>query len=141
MKLKDIMTSDVTSINPNSSVKDAAQVMRSLNVGSVPVTDGNRPVGIITDRDITIRSVAQAGNINMPVHQVMTGDIVYGTPDMSVEEAAQIMASKQIRRLPVVENGRLVGIVSLGDLAVRERSDIEAGKALTSISVPSRPQK
>lgn len=139
MQIRNIMTTNVSSVNPNSSIQDAARIMRDLNVGSVPVCEGSRPVGIVTDRDITIRSVAEAGNASTPVSQVMTDNIVYGNPDMTAEEAARLMAEKQIRRLPIVENGQLVGIVSLGDLATQSRTDMEAGKALSTISTPSRP--
>lgn len=141
MQLRDIMTNDVQTVNPNSSVKDAATIMKNLNVGSVPVCEGKKPVGIITDRDITIKNVANNGDSNTPVTQVMSKNMIYGQPDMSDQEAATLMAKKQIRRLPVIENNNLVGIVSLGDLAVNSRSDMEAGEALSTISKPSKPAK
>ncbi|QTL97655.1 CBS domain-containing protein [Iocasia frigidifontis] len=141
MQLRDIMTNNVQTVNPNSSVKDAATIMKNLNVGSVPVCEGKRAVGIITDRDIAIRNVANNGDSNTPVTQVMSKNMIYGQPDMSDQEAATLMAEKQIRRLPVVENDNLVGIVSLGDLAVNSRSDMEAGEALSTISKPSKPAK
>lgn len=141
MKLKDIMTRNVSTVSPDSPIKEAAEIMRNLDVGVVPVCEGKKPVGIVTDRDIVIRNVAKEGNANKPVREVMTSGIIYGEPDMSVSEAADIMAVRQIRRLPVVENDELVGIVSLGDLAVNEMTDMEAGQALTDISVPSKGQK
>ena len=141
MRARDIMTSEVKSLNPNSTVRDAAQVMKDLNVGSVPVLEGNKPVGMITDRDIAIRNVANAGDVNTPVSQVMTGDVVFATPEMAEHEVARLMAENQIRRLPVVDNGSIVGIIALGDLAVNSRSDLEAGKALSTISVPSEPKR
>lgn len=140
MKLKDVMTTTVTSVNPNSSIKEAALIMRDLDVGSVPVCEDNKPVGIVTDRDIVTRSIANERDTNTPVSQVMTANIVFGDPNMSDEDAADLMAVRQVRRLPVIENDNLVGIVSLGDLAVNERTDMEAGKALTDISVPNRPK-
>lgn len=141
MQLRDIMTNNVQTVNPNSSVKDAATIMKNLNVGSVPVCEGTKPVGIITDRDIAIKNVANNGDSNTPVTQVMSKNMIYGQPNMSDQEAASLMAEKQIRRLPVVENDNLVGIVSLGDLAVNSRSDMEAGEALSTISKPSKPEK
>lgn len=141
MQVRDIMTNDVSSVAPNSSVNEAAQIMKNLNVGCVPVCNGNEPVGIITDRDIAIRNVAENGDFNTPVESIMSNNLVYGSPDMSVHEAAELMSKNQIRRLPVVENGNLVGIVALGDLAVQSQSDMEAGDALSTISTPSKPQK
>jgi CBS domain-containing protein len=141
MKVKDIMTSNISTVNENANVSEAAQIMKNLNVGSVPVTKGNEPVGMVTDRDITIRNVADGGDGNSPVNQVMSGNLIYGTPDMSSEDAARLMAEKQVRRLPIVEKGNVVGIVSLGDLAVQTKSDMEAGKALSSISIPSKPEQ
>ncbi|MFP4660810.1 MAG: CBS domain-containing protein [Halanaerobiales bacterium] len=140
MKLRELMTDKVTSVNPNSTIQDAARIMKELNVGSIPVCEGNKPIGIITDRDIVIRNVAEARDLNTPVSQIMSENIIYGNPDMSDHEAASLMATRQVRRLPVVENDNLVGIVALGDLAVNNVTDMEAGKALTNISVPSTPQ-
>lgn len=141
MKLRNVMTDNVSTVQSNSSVSEAASIMKDLNVGAVPVCEGSKPVGILTDRDITLRNVADARDANSQVKDIMSGNLVYGTPDMSNEEAAQIMADNQIRRLPIVENGNIVGIVSLGDLAVKTGNDMEAGKALSSISIPSQPQR
>jgi CBS domain-containing protein len=141
MQIRRIMTSNVSTLEPNSTIGDAARIMRDLNVGSVPVCQGRKPVGIVTDRDITIRSIANGGDSNTPVNQVMSSKLVSGSPDMSDREAARIMAEHQIRRLPIVENGELVGMLSLGDLAVRSETDMEAGEALSEISIPSRPQR
>lgn len=140
MKISEIMTNRVSSVNPNSTIKEAASIMKELNVGSVPVCEGKRPVGIITDRDIVIRNVANEGDTNTPVSQVMSQNIVYGNPNMSDREAADLMSARQVRRLPIVENENIVGIVALGDLAVTDGTDMEAGQALTDISVPSKPQ-
>ena len=141
MEIKNVMTDNVSSVDPNATVNEAAQIMKNLNVGAVPVCEGNKPVGIITDRDITIRNIATGGNANAAVQDSMTEDLVYGEPTMTTEEAAQLMAKHQVRRLPIVENGELIGIVSLGDLAVEGKTDMEASEALTEISVPSQPQK
>lgn len=140
MKISEIMTNTISSVNPNSTIKEAASIMKELNVGSVPVCEGKRPIGIITDRDIVIRNVANAGDVNTPVSQVMSQNIVYGNPNMSDREAADLMSARQVRRLPIVENENIVGIVALGDLAVNNGTDMEAGQALTDISVPSKPQ-
>jgi len=139
MQLKNIMTTNVSTVNPDQTIDQAAMIMKEKNVGAVPVCQGNNPVGIITDRDISIRAVAE-GQQNTNVKNIMSSSLVYGTPEMSVEEATQLMSENQIRRLPIIENDQLVGIVSLGDLATNSKSDMEAAKALTSISVPSKPQ-
>ncbi|MFW5982142.1 MAG: CBS domain-containing protein [Halanaerobiaceae bacterium] len=141
MRLRDIMTNSVSSVQADTPIKDAARIMRDLNVGSVPVCEGSKPIGIITDRDIAIRTVAEAGDANTPVSQVMTSNLIYGNPDMSDLEAAELMANSQVRRLPVVDQDQLVGIVALGDLAVQDECDMEAGRALTNISIPSKPKK
>jgi CBS domain-containing protein len=91
-------------------------------------------VGIVTDRDIVIRAVAEDGHLNRPVRDIVTGNPVCATPDMSTHEAADLMSEHQIRRLPVVENNRLIGIVSLGDLAVKEAKDKRVGDTLEHIS-------
>jgi len=141
MKLNQIMTRDVRTCTPDSSVVDAAKIMASLDCGAVPIVAGEKPVGIVTDRDIVLRCVAKGMDINRAKCQdCMTSDVVTAAPDMDAHEAADLMARKQIRRLPVVENGRLVGIVALGDLATVNIHVDEAGEALSSISIPSRPQ-
>jgi len=141
MQIKDLMTKDVSSVKRNSTLQDAAKIMKDLNVGAIPVCDGKQAVGIITDRDIAIRNVANAGMANTPVEQVMSTNLISGHPQMSDQEAARLMAENQIRRLPIMENKEIVGIVSLGDLAVQSASDMEAGEALSSISYPSKPAK
>lgn len=99
-------------------------------------------VGIVTDRDITLRTTAQGENAQTQVSQVMTAQqIVQGTPEMDVHQAADLMAQQQIRRLPVIENGQIVGMVALGDLAVQNQYANEAEQALQSISTPSAPQQ
>lgn len=134
MKIKDIMTTDVKSVSPNDSLSQAALLMEQLNVGSVPVVDNNKVVGIVTDRDIALRNVARGQNPNQKVSDVMTTNVTSAPPDMDVHSAADIMASNQIRRLPVVDNGNLVGIVAIGDLAVEDIFENEAGEALHDIS-------
>ena len=141
MQLKNIMTKDVSTISPDSTINEAAQLMKELDVGSIPVCKGTKPLGIITDRDITLRNVAEGEDPSNTVKEIMTDDLVYGSPDMSVDEAAKIMADNKIRRLPIVENGNLIGIISLGDIAVESTADVEVGETLSTISIPNRPQK
>jgi len=141
--LKDIMTENVLTVTESQSVQEAASIMSQNNIGAVPVVNNNgQMTGIITDRDITLRTTAQGENAQTPVSNVMTAQqIVQGTPEMGVQEAAQLMAQQQIRRLPVLENGQVVGMVALGDLAVHDQFSNEAEQALTNISTPSAPQQ
>jgi CBS domain-containing protein len=139
--LKDIMTSDVATVTTSDNVYEVAVKMRDLNVGVIPVVDQKDDViGIITDRDIVIRGIAEKKEGSASVEQIMTRDIVLGTPEMTVDEAAKIMAQHQIRRLPVVENNKLQGIVAIGDMAVREIHQDEASEALNEISEPAAPR-
>lgn len=137
MKLKDIMTKQIVSLNSNDSVEKAAQLMKQYNVGSIPVCSGESIVGIVTDRDITLRAVATGQNTVEQVKDVMTSNPVVGTPDMDVHEAVRIMSDKQIRRLPVVENNSLIGMVALGDISTEPKLQDNAGTALKNISKPS----
>ncbi|MCY6369550.1 CBS domain-containing protein [Clostridium ganghwense] len=140
MKIKDIMTKTVASINPDDSVERAAQLMKEYDIGSVPVCNGEEVIGILTDRDVTLRSAAEGHNVNTEkVRSVMSSNPVLGTPDMDIHDAARIMSERQIRRLPIVENNKLVGVVSLGDLAVEPHLSNEAEGALTDISEPCSP--
>lgn len=140
MKVRDLMSTDVSVASLNSSIDQVAQQMKSINVGSIPVCDeNNNAVGIVTDRDIVLRSVS-TGNNQAKAQDVMTSRLVYATPDMHAHDAADLMAKNQIRRLPVVENGKLVGILSIGDLATVNIYANEAGDALSNISKPSRTQ-
>ncbi|HHW49635.1 MAG TPA: CBS domain-containing protein [Clostridiaceae bacterium] len=142
MKVRDIMTKNVAYVDPNSTVVDAAQLMQKHNIGSVPVCDQSGVVGIVTDRDIAVRNVAHGNNpMNTPVKDVMTSQVTTVTPDMDIREVTAIMSSNKIRRMPVVENNKLVGMVSLGDVAANTMYDMEAAEALSEISRPSRPEK
>lgn len=136
MKLREVMTNQVIRIHPDESVSVAARTLTHYNIGILPVcgNDG-RLCGLVTDRDIVTRCLA-AGRTpdSTTVREVMTQKIIAVRPDMDTSVAASIMGSKQIRRLPVMENGRLCGMVSLGDLAGKEESSIDAGDALTEIS-------
>ena len=139
--IESIMTKQVVSVSPNQSVEEAAQLMNQYNIGAIPVVENGQVKGMITDRDITLRSTAAGGNEKTSVSEVMTNEVITATPDMGVEEAARLMAQKQIRRLPVVENNQVVGMVALGDLATNHQYDSEAEQALTNISTPSKPQQ
>lgn len=137
MKAKDIMTREVATVQPGATIREAADLMRKHNVGAIPVCDGNSVVGIVTDRDIVIRSVAEGSDPRTtPVSSIMTTNVVTVTPEADIEEVGAKMSQKQIRRVPVTDGNGLVGIVSLGDLAVDRRSDMEASEALTEISRP-----
>ncbi len=135
MQIKQIMTTEVSTVAPNDTITKAASLMGQLNVGSVPVVDNNRVVGIVTDRDIILRGVAKGEGANLKISEVMTPDIKYATPDMDVHTVADLMAENQVRRLPVIDNNdKLVGIVAIGDLAVENIFENEAGEALHTIS-------
>jgi CBS domain-containing protein len=138
VKVKQIMTKDVSSVAPNDTITKAASIMEQLDVGSVPVTDNNKVVGIVTDRDIVLRGVAKGSDANKKVSEVMSTNIKYATPDMDVHAAADLMAENQVRRLPVVDSDTLVGIVAIGDLAVENIFENEAGEALHNISMGVR---
>jgi CBS domain-containing protein len=137
MNVREAMTRDVRLAYPEQTIQQAAQLMAELDVGALPVEDGDRLVGMITDRDIAIRAVAQGEGPDTPIREVMSTDVKYCYEDQTVEEIVQNMGDLQIRRLPVVDrNKRLVGILSLGDLA-RERSGQDGvGQALGEISRP-----
>jgi CBS domain-containing protein len=143
MKLKDIITERVKVIAPDASLRDAARLMRDLDVGMIPVCDGERLVGTITDRDIAVRAVAAGRDPNQTlVRDAKTDDVIYCFEDQEVEEAARLMNERQVRRLPVLSREkRLVGIVSLGDLAVRTDQASMAGKTLEGVSEPSHPAR
>lgn len=136
MKLRDIMTDAVVKIQPGESVAVAARTLARYNIGALPVcgSDG-KLCGVVTDRDLVTRCLASGRSPERtPVRDVMTGQVVSAAPDMETAVAAHLMGRQQIRRLPVVENGRLCGMVSLGDLANREECSMDAGDALGDIS-------
>lgn len=108
--------------------------MKQYDVGSIPVCEQEQVIGIITDRDITLRSVASGKDMQQQVADIMTTQPIVGSPDMNVHEAAQLMSQQQIRRLPIVENSRLVGILALGDISTQPEFQNEAEHALKNIS-------
>jgi CBS domain-containing protein len=136
MKVSEVMTRDVATVSPDQPVQHAASFMLSADAGSIPVTDGDRLIGMITDRDIAVRGIAKGYGPDTPVRELMTDDLIVVRIDEDVEEAANRMSEAQVRRLPVIdEDERLCGIVSLGDLA-RESDDECAHEALEGISQP-----
>lgn len=134
LKIKDIMTKNVKTVNSNDPVSQAATLMQEINVGSIPVVEGKKVVGIVTDRDIVLRNVANEKTPHEKISSVMTKNLISVSPETDIHEAAHIMAKNQIRRLPVINNEELMGIVSIGDLAVEEIFENEAGEALHDIS-------
>ena len=136
MKVRELMSNPVIRIHPEESVAVAARTLARYNIGILPVcgNDG-RVCGLVTDRDLVTRCIASGRSASMtPVREVMTTQILSARPDMDANMAAGIMGRAQVRRLPVLENGRLCGMVSLGDLAVREETGLNAGDALGEIS-------
>ena len=134
MKVSDVMSTDVETVRPDQMVRDAARFMLQADAGSIPVTEGDRLVGMITDRDIAVRGVALGYGPETPVSELMTSGIVSAHADELIEEAARKMGEAQVRRLPVIDHDqRLVGIVSLGDLA-RETDEETAAQALEGVS-------
>ncbi|WP_029010085.1 CBS domain-containing protein [Azospirillum halopraeferens] len=138
MRVSEAMTRDVRVAGPDQSIRDAARMMADINAGVLPVGENDRLVGMITDRDIAIRAVAQGKGPDAKVRDVMTADVRYCFDDDDVESVARSMGDNQVKRLPVVNRDkRLVGIISLGDLATRHGADA-AGKAEAGIARPSR---
>jgi CBS domain-containing protein len=139
MQVSQIVSRDVETIDPAATVREAAQRMRSMDVGSLPVCDGSHLLGMITDRDITIRAIADGRDpAQTPVRDAMTPSVEYVFEDDDVQRAAQIMQDMQIRRLPVVNREKkLVGIIALGDIA-RTGDDRMSGNTLQDISDPER---
>lgn len=135
MEIKDIMSQAVVSIHPNESVEVAARTMTQYNIGALPVCANGKLCGMLTDRDIVTRCLA-ANKLpgNTQVRQIMTEQVTTVRPEMETAVAAHLMGRLQIRRLPVVDNGKLCGMVSLGDMAVREETVMDAGDALADVS-------
>src|SRR5437762_9234441 len=147
MLLKDVMSRDVRVVEPGATLKHAAQIMKEIDAGVIPVTKGEHVVGMLTDRDITVRATAEGRDPNSTrVRDVMSADVVYCFEDQDVQDAAHMMEDRQIRRLVVLNRDkRLVGIMSLGDLAVHtedeELGGEELSETLSGVSMPARPQR
>lgn len=139
MQLKDVMTRKVEVIHPDATIEEAAEKMKTADIGSLPVCDGDRLVGMITDRDITVRATAEGYVPGFTkVSLVMTEDLQFCFEDDDIQTAGEIMQKAQIRRLPVLNRDkRLVGIVSLGDVAVRAQDDQLSGEILEEVSEPA----
>ena len=136
MKVSEVMTSNVQTVQPDQTAQQAATFMLSADAGSIPVTEGERLVGMITDRDIAVRGIAKGHGPDTPVRELMSNDIICAREDDDVDDVATKMSEAQVRRLPVIDqDNRLCGIVSLGDLA-RETSDESAHQALEGVSQP-----
>ena len=136
MKISDVMTREVQTVRPDQPVQDAANFMLSADAGSIPVTEGDRLIGMITDRDIAVRGIAKGYGPDTLVRELMTDDLIVVRVDDDIEEAATKMSEAQVRRLPVIDDDeRLCGIVSLGDLS-RETDSETASQALEGVSQP-----
>jgi CBS domain-containing protein len=134
MKISEVMTRDVQTVRPDQPVQEAASFMLSADAGSIPVTDGDRLIGMITDRDIAVRGVAKGYGPDTPVRELMTDEVICAREDDNVEDVASRMSSAQVRRLPVIDGDeRLCGIVSLGDLS-RDADEDSAAQALEGVS-------
>lgn len=142
MQLREIMTPQVEVVAPTVPLVDCARKMRDLNVGAIPVCDGDRLQGMVTDRDLAIRGLAEGLNPKKTrVAEVMSADVAWCYEDQEASDAAAIMREKQIRRLPVLDRQkRLVGIVSLGDLSVKTGDRALAGDTVEAVSEPAQPR-
>lgn len=142
-QIKEIMTRQVEVVNPDATLWEAAQKMAALDVGPLPVCNGDELVGMLTDRDITVRATAEGRDPKTTkVHEVMTPEVIFAFEDEDVSEASRIMMEEQIRRLVVLnQSKKLVGIVSLGDLVVHTGDVEQAGETLEGVSEPSTPQR
>ena len=134
-KIRDIMTRELETAAPDTTLEEIATMMREEDVGSIPVVEDGRLIGIVTDRDIVVRAIAEGRDpSDTTAKEVLSENLVTATPDMDLERAARLMAERQVRRLPVVEGKKLLGIVSLGDIAVKEEGSEVSGEALERIS-------
>ena len=134
MKVSKCMTRDVELVSPTQTIRDAAQMMADLDAGALPVQQDDRLVGMITDRDIAVRAVAQGKSPETPVRDVMSPEVLYCFDDQEIEEVSRNMGEVKVRRLPVVNRDkRLVGIISIGDLALKEEQTL-TGSTIARIS-------
>ena|SRR5215204_351831 len=142
MQIKEIMSRNVEVIHPDSFIQEAAAKMKTFDVGSLPVCDNQRLLGVVTDRDLALRAVAAGRDPSTTkVSETMTPELIYCFEDENVKEAAKLMERHQIRRLPILDREkRLVGIVSLGDLAVETGNEKLSGKVLEEVSEPVKPK-
>ena len=130
-----IMTTDVQVIQPHDTLRRAATLMHELDIGALPVCDGSRLRGMLTDRDIAVRAVASGRGVDTPVREVMTEEVIWCSEDDDLQDLLKRMGNDQIRRVPVLDASRnLVGIVALGDLAIEQNPGVD--EALREISMP-----
>jgi len=143
MRVSEVMTRGVECIGPEATLQEAAAKMKSLDVGTLPVCDHDRLVGMVTDRDITVRATAEGDSPTVVhVRDIMTPGVLYCFEDALVRDAAELMRQKQVRRLVVLnQDKRMVGILSLGDLAIETGDEELVGSALEGISDPNRPDR
>lgn len=133
--VKDIMETEIVTVTLKDNIYEIALKMKQHDVGFIPVVEGGQLIGVVTDRDLVVRGYAEKHSGSTAVKEVMSDQTVVSVPpSTTVDEAARLMAKNQIRRLPVVENNKLVGVVAIGDLAVRSALEKEAGEALSEIS-------
>lgn len=137
MRVKDLMTTSVTCVRPETTIQQVAKQMKQENIGAIPVcNDRGEALGIITDRDIVIRSVSDE-NSAKTAKDIMTTNLVFANPNMDTHQAALLLAKYQVRRLPVVENNKIVGMLAMADIARKPIYVDEAGDALSAISKQS----
>ena len=134
MNITEIMTKDVETCDLKSSCGEVANLMKQLDVGAIPICEGNKLVGLVTDRDLVVKGLANNCNANTPIAEIVKPHVINGTKEMSLEQVAEIMSRYQIRRLPIMEGDKLIGIVSLGDIATSIEESKKAGTALEGIS-------
>ncbi|HEX5688207.1 MAG TPA: CBS domain-containing protein [Ideonella sp.] len=139
MRVREAMTSDVLLVDPGQTIREAARLMAEHDIGALPVGQGDRLVGMITDRDMAVRALAQGQGPDTKVSEVMSREVLYCFDDDDLNSVANNMSDIRVRRLPVVDRDkRLVGIVSIGDVAAREGAR-QVGKAIAGISAPGGP--
>ena len=133
-QIRDVMTGSPTTCEPSTTIVEVAKVMKQEDVGPVPVVEGDRLIGLVTDRDIVLRVIADGRDpSSTTIGDIASGDVATVTPDQSLDEALRIMAQKQVRRIPVVENDRIVGIVAQADVA-RAADEERTGEVVQDIS-------
>jgi CBS domain-containing protein len=142
MKARDVMSGGLITCSPDAPVAEAAQLMRDRDTGDVLVTNDGKLLGIVTDRDIAVRAAAAGADASqVPVRKYMSKHLVTGHPNWDLDHVAKTMSKNQIRRLPIIENGMLLGIISLGDVALRDRHKDKIAQSLRAISEPTGVRK
>ena len=136
--IRDLMSTNVVSVSPQQSIQECAALMEQNDIGAIPVVENGEVRGIVTDRDLTVRATAHGLAAHSPVSECMSQGIKVADANMDIHEAAALMGANQIRRLPVVENNQIVGMLAIGDLAIEDNYDDEAEVALSDISEPNQ---